>query len=930
MWSRRWVLPGLGLLAAVTAVLFVLAPVDGETTTYHWSAGGAAQDTALPLFPYEPARMDVTFGCGSVTALGGNGLLLATTAEAETGGLRIEARGGKVTATLAGAPLAASQRCEWTVHSGPGGTSVTAGGTVLGRSAGKPVVNRLITDVRGATGLEATITPDTRYQSSPSVLKILLGVVSAASVVALLVVLRRRDSAGARRVRLLAERWWRPRGPDAAVAGTLGLWGLIGPSTVDDGYILTMLKAADDTGYVGNYFRWFNAPEAPFGWFYELYRPLAEVSAAAWWLRLPSLLLGVVAWLLIDRVLLRRFTTAPRPWVRWAAAAAFGVWYLPFDVGLRPEPWIVVGSLVVFALVERALVTGAMAPLAAGVLVAGATVAVTPTGIAAFMPFLAALVGIVRLVRREWLSSIAMLLGVGATALLFMTYDQSLGAILHATDVRTIIGPSYGFTDEIVRYESLFDPTDLEGALNRRLPVLLMLLSMLVLTLLSLVRRIPGLAAGPTRRLVTGSALYLVALAFTPTKWTHHFGALAGLGTLLIVLVVVTFARGALRAGWQRALVLALLTGVGTLSLLAPSRWWYLSNLGVTWADVPPVVPGTGVQVAEVVLVSGLLLAVAALFVSARKLAPSPVLVLAMVAVVLLEVGTVGLAVAQRWGTYTVGRANLASLAGGSCGVGDWLEVEPDLRKGILEPGSRHDPGAFTLGGGFPTAAAPPEPYGTPAAPVWGSDGRAGTLTSGWYPVPGRAGAPGAPPLAVPVAANGAVRATMELAGPDGTIRREPLALGPPGTWRDARVNAEDALRVRVVATDERAGAGWIAVGAPRLPEVVPLRQVVPLSEPVTLDWITPFYLPCREPASLAGGTTELVRHRFTSNLAKGPIGLMSDDPSAGGPFAPLVQLGTVKRIPVYLRGDMLREPLTLYRTSYPVRVRDVVNVPGG
>ena len=62
-----------------------------------------------------------------------------------------------------------------------------------------------------------------------------------------------------------------PTGRDVVVVAGLAVWAVIGSQTSDDGYILGIARARESAGYIGNYYRWFNVPEAPFGWFYELY-----------------------------------------------------------------------------------------------------------------------------------------------------------------------------------------------------------------------------------------------------------------------------------------------------------------------------------------------------------------------------------------------------------------------------------------------------------------------------------------------------------------------------------------------------------------------------------------------------------------------------------------------------------------------------------
>ena len=51
---------------------------------------------------------------------------------------------------------------------------------------------------------------------------------------------------------------------DAAVIATLLVWHVIGATSSDDGYNLTIARVAPKAGYVGNYYRYFGTTEAPF------------------------------------------------------------------------------------------------------------------------------------------------------------------------------------------------------------------------------------------------------------------------------------------------------------------------------------------------------------------------------------------------------------------------------------------------------------------------------------------------------------------------------------------------------------------------------------------------------------------------------------------------------------------------------------------
>ena len=112
----------------------------------------------------------------------------------------------------------------------------------------------------------------------------------------------------------------------------LGAWVFIGPVTSDDGYILTMSRVAEETGYLTNYHRWFGVAEAPFGWFYHVYQLMAHVSTVPPWIRLPSFVLGVLSWLLISREVMPRLGTQVRTsraagWARcWRSAPSSARW----------------------------------------------------------------------------------------------------------------------------------------------------------------------------------------------------------------------------------------------------------------------------------------------------------------------------------------------------------------------------------------------------------------------------------------------------------------------------------------------------------------------------------------------------------------------------------------------------------------------------
>ena len=164
--------------------------------------------------------------------------------------------------------------------------------------------------------------------------------------------------AGARRPGL---GWPRRPGPaalvDLAVVAVLALWTFVAPATDDDGYFSLQSRNAALTGTVGDYVQFQNRSFTPFTWPYQA---LAEwqqwMGTAPVLLRIPAAVCGLLTWVAV-RALIRPVAGRPgldRPSVdrasvdrasvgrvsvgRAAAAVAFLAWWLPYDMGVRPEP----------------------------------------------------------------------------------------------------------------------------------------------------------------------------------------------------------------------------------------------------------------------------------------------------------------------------------------------------------------------------------------------------------------------------------------------------------------------------------------------------------------------------------------------------------------------------------------------------------------
>ena len=174
-----------------------------------------------------------------------------------------------------------------------------------------------------------------------------LGVVSVLASIVALAVLDRRSG---RRIRAAWRRFFRVGIvtwiTDIGVLGTLLLWHVIGSTSSDDGYNLTIARVAAQAGYPTNYYRFFGATEAPFDWYQSVLAQMASISTAGVWMRLPATAAAIATWLIISRCVLPRLgrrLSVNRVAVLTGGAVFLAAW-LPFNNGLRPEPLIAFGA----------------------------------------------------------------------------------------------------------------------------------------------------------------------------------------------------------------------------------------------------------------------------------------------------------------------------------------------------------------------------------------------------------------------------------------------------------------------------------------------------------------------------------------------------------------------------------------------------------
>ncbi|MDX1889587.1 arabinosyltransferase domain-containing protein [Mycolicibacterium sp. 050158] len=764
-----------GLVGLLLCALTPLLPVKQTTAAILWPQGtgpdGSITDVTAPLVSGAPLALDVSIPCKAVSTLpAAGGIVLSTIPDggidAGRNGLFVRATADSVIVAFRDSVAAVAPRqavdtgaCS-VLHVWANVGGVGADFTGIPGAAGtlpvekKPQVAGVFTDLKVAPqpGLSARVDVDTRFIASPTALKtalMTLGVLATiASIVALAVLDRRhgrRVPGGWRRFARAGVATWLA---DVAVVGVLLLWHVVGAISSDDGYNLTIARVSGDAGYVANYYRYFGATEAPFDWYQSLLGHLAAISTAGVWMRLPALLAGLATWVLLSRWVIPRLgrRLAANRVAVWTGAAVFAAAWLPFDNGLRPEPLIAFGALLTWVLVEYSVGARKLWPAAVAIIVAAFSVTLAPQGLIAVAPLLVGARAIARVAgdRRTGEDRVGLLAPVATFAaslsLIFVIVfrDQTLATVAESARIKYTVGPTISWYQEFLRYYFLTVEDSVDGSLTRRFSVLILLLCMFGL-LAVLLRRgnLPGMVTGPVWRLLGTTAVGLLLLTFTPTKWAVQFGAFAGLAGALGAVTAFTFSRVGLHSRRNLALYVTALLFVLAWATSGINGWFYVGNYGVPWFDKQPVLAGQPVtsMFLALAILGGVLTGwlhfrmdyaghtEVANTRRNRVLASTPLLVVATL-MVLLEVGSMVKGAAARYPAYTTAKADVDAIASGlgssSCAMADAVLVEPDPNAGLLAPapGQRYgadgplggtDPVGFTPNGVSDTLL-PPEP----------------------------------------------------------------------------------------------------------------------------------------------------------------------------------------------------------------------------
>jgi len=276
--------------------------------------------------------------------------------------------------------------------------------------------------------------------------------------------------------------------------------------------------------------------------------------------------------------------------------------------------------------------------------------------------------------------------------------SQTLAAVAESTRIKYKVGPTIAWYQDWLRYYFLTVESNPDGSMSRRFAVLVLLLCLFGMLVILLRRgRVPGLASGPAWRLLGTTAIGLLLLTFTPTKWAIQFGAFAGLAGALGAVTAFACARIGLHNRRNLTPVCdgaAVRAGVGHFR---HQRMVLRRQLRVPWFDIQPVIASHPVTSMFLTLsiITGLLAAWQHFRMDYaghtevkdnrrnRVLASTPLLVVATI-MVLGDVGSLAKGAVGRYPLYTTAKSNLAAVISAtsgsrttSCAMADDVVTEP-------------------------------------------------------------------------------------------------------------------------------------------------------------------------------------------------------------------------------------------------------------
>ncbi len=619
--------------AALLAALFVLLPVERQTAEYTWEPAIDGERVPLLLIERTPDLLELTFPCE--LADGEEQQLFVTSRSPDAVPALVVSSGGsrvvvevpeapdEPAGDLVGGGIAVAQPGDCTavvrydraagevVIEAPGDRSVLAAPDGTFELTGLHWTGDTTEGVRAEVHTSAS---SMVRNSLPQ--RLVLGAIVLLALASLLPALigriRRveRDGSGESGRQGARRPWWRPRADwwrlhpsEWAILLVAVTVALVDLPRADDGRILARARILAGPDLGANVSNLFENRIVPQRWLYEwVLGTSLGWSSTVLVIRLLPVIAIVAAWMLLRRRVLPGVAAGPVSVPVLATAwTVFAVFAVAWTATLRPEPLVILLTVVVLATTASWPAEPRVWPSAVVVGAVGLAAATHVAGLAAAFAALPAAARAISDLRR---SAAPVLTGV-AWGAAFGVIALFLGSNLSTTfAAATTFGGgahSYGPLDSL-RY--------LTGIENSTAPMMLATgLGILgaVAALASAVSRLTTTGASlPVQGVVLGAALSPFALLLTPSKWLWHLAVLAPVAVVGWTLIARRIDRGRGSVGAVLILIgaaLALLTTwamrpVWNARML--TRWWRDTSLRELspdgWADRLPWLVGAEVR----------------------------------------------------------------------------------------------------------------------------------------------------------------------------------------------------------------------------------------------------------------------------------------------------------------------------------------------
>lgn len=548
---------------------------------------------------------------------------------------------------------------------------------------GMPSVSALVSQIDLSAERNLRVRVETRtYETTPSTRQLLaIGTSVIFMVLALLVAMPVTRRRGPLHGIVSTQRLLRSvSAPDVVVVAFLVAWTIVGPATIDDGWVWMRQRIYSDLGTFSHYAEAYGAFPPLYYWLEWLQHWVTATADDIVIHRLPILGVLVAGWIVARWSCRKALGENTSPVVLWVLASTFVLMCAAWGMTLRPEPFecLLVGVSVACALWFVA--APGLVPLAVATLAVALAVTAHPQGVTALAPIVASAPAIVRWLRAER-GNLVRASSVATSGLALVLVLVFLDSDLETWTANWRLNNAYYKTEspwwfeparyrDLVRYEWWATPLRVASVGG---------LLLIVAAYLANRRRVAGsaLSSLPPASL----ALALVLLTADPTKSPYHFGSLGILASVAAATVCARSleAPSRVRAVTGPILLLLLITLVCTASLRANGYSNALDITTRTWLQ--PTIFGVDVFSPYPWLLAGTLACASILILQRRNRRSGAPRHITAWSVPVVAFGIVALTAAVLTADaleaeWALPRQNLSALAGrDDCGLAESVQI---------------------------------------------------------------------------------------------------------------------------------------------------------------------------------------------------------------------------------------------------------------